>query len=84
MDVPPLEWLLDCSDKSLQDLELAAMDRGARHLKGAKADWNEAVSQMAIAEVARYFREHRSEIMELARRTIDTQAVLQFPSRKRA
>ena len=84
MEMPPLDWLFDCEGTTLQDLELSALDRGARFLKGAKADWNAAVSQMAIAEVARYFREHREEILEHARRTIETQTVLEFPSKKTA
>lgn len=84
MDSLPLEWLFDCSNATLQDLELASLDRGAKHLKGAKADWNAAVTEIAKAEVARYFREHREEIMAHARRTIETQTVLEFPAKKTA
>jgi hypothetical protein len=84
MDNLPLEWLFDCSDLTLQDLELSSLDRGAKFLKGAKADWNAAVSEIAKAEVARYFREHREEILALARRTIEAQTVLTFPSKKLA
>jgi len=80
----PLEWLFDCSEATLQDLELSALDRGAKFLKGAKADWNAAISEMTTAEVARYFREHREEIMEVARRTIEMQTVLEFPSKRTA
>jgi hypothetical protein len=82
--LPPLEYLFACSEMSLQDLELASLDRGAQRLKAAKAEWNEAVSQFANAEVARYFRDHRGEIIDTARRTLE-QGALEFPGmRKRA
>jgi hypothetical protein len=84
--LPSLEFLFECSDTSLQDLELAALDRSAQRLKAAKAEWNEAVSQLAAAEVARYFREHRREILERARREVQLdaqQAVLEFPAARR-
>lgn len=82
--LPSLEFLFDCSDKSLQDLELAALDRSAKRLKAAKAEWNEAVAQRANAEVARYFIEHRQEIIERALRTIDTQQVIEFPQNRKS
>lgn len=62
--LPSLNFLFDCSDTTLGDLEMAALNRGAKHLKAAKAEWNEAVSQFANAEVARYFREQRTEILD--------------------
>ena len=83
MEMPPIEWLLDVSNTTLGDLELAELDRGSKRLKAAKAEWNAAVEHFAKAEAARYFRDHREELLEIARRTIDQQ-VLQFPTRKRA
>lgn len=80
--LPPLEYLFTCSEMSLQDLELASLDRGAQRLKAAKAEWNEAVSQFANAEVARYFRDHRREILEGARKSLE-QGVLAFPERRK-
>lgn len=85
MEMPPIEWLLDCSETTLQDLELAALNRSSRHLKAAKADWSAAVTQMATAELAKYLRKHRNEMLELARKSIEGQAVIEFPAeRKRA
>jgi hypothetical protein len=84
MEMPPIEWLLDCSDTTLQDLELAALNRSSRHMKAAKADWNAAVDQAATAELARYLREHREKILELARKSLEGQTVIAFPERKRA
>lgn len=84
MEMPPLDWLFDCSDTTLQDLELAALNRAQRHIKAVKADTDAAINQLATAELARYMRENREKILEIARRTIDGQAVLTFPARKRA
>lgn len=84
MEMPPIEWLLDCSETTLQDLELAALNRAQRHMKALKADTEGAINQLATAELARYLRDHRAEILEIARRTIDGQTVIQFPQRKRA
>jgi hypothetical protein len=84
MEMPPIDWLMDCSETTLQDLELAALNRSARHMKAAKADWHAAVNQMATAELARYLREHRKEILELGRKSLEGQSVIAFPERKRA
>ena len=84
MELPSIEWLFDCSDTTLQDLELAALNRAQRHMKALKADTEAAVNQLATAEVARYMREHREEMIEIARKTIEGQRVIPFPVRKRA
>lgn len=84
MDLPPLDWLMDVSLQSLADLELACLDRGSRHTKAAKAEWNAALKELTTAELARYLRDHREEILEIARRTIDQQSLISFPDRKRA
>lgn len=83
LPLPSLEFLFECSDASLQDLELAALDRSAKRLKAARTEWNEAVSHLAAAEVARYFREHRREILDMARKEVELQAVLEFPAARR-
>jgi len=62
--LPPLEYLLDCSTKSLQDLELAALNRSQQCLKAAKMEWDEAVAQMECAGVARWLLENRKELLE--------------------
>lgn len=82
--LPSLEFLFECSDKSLQDLELAALDRSSRRLKAARAEWNEAVAQLANANVARYFLDHRQEIVERALRTIDAQHTIEFPQNRKS
>lgn len=84
MDIPPIDWLLDVSDNTLMELQLAALNRSAKHTKASKAELQAAVTQAAIAEVAQYMREHRKEMLEIGRRTIEQQTVISFPERKRA
>jgi hypothetical protein len=81
--LPSIEFLLECGDISLGNLELAALDRSAKRLKAARLEWNDAVDQLAFAQVVRYFREHRGEILAMARRTLDAQPVLEFPEARR-
>lgn len=84
MDLPPLDWLLGVSDNTLMDLQMASLNRGAKHLKSAKVEWNEAVKHMATAELAQYLREHRDEMREIILRNEAQQGVISFPERKRA
>lgn len=83
-EIPSPEYLFDVSEMTLQDLQLSSFDRSARHLKAAKAAWNEAVREEAIALLAQYFLKGRGEILEKARLTLEGQAVLVFPERRRA
>ncbi len=85
-ELPVPDLLFDFSRTTLQDLQIASLDRAARHLKNAKYSWNEAVREEAIAVVARYFLEHREGILEAARRTVEIKPTLVFPesARKRA
>lgn len=81
--LPSLEYLFDCSDQSLTDLEMAALNRASNRLRAAKAEWNEAIAQRAAADVARYFREHRKEMLEMARRTVEGEHALSFPQARK-
>lgn len=87
-DIPSPEFLFDTSKNTLQDLQMASLDRAARHLKQAKHSWNEAVREEAIAVVAEYLLRYRDAMLERARATIEMeklQTVLEFPqSRKPA
>lgn len=76
--LPPLEYLLSCSEMSLRDLELAALDRAAQCKKRARIEFLEAIAQQEAAGVARYFIEHRGEILDAARRTLDAEPALPF------
>lgn len=80
----PLEFLLNASDQTLTDSQLASLDRGTRHLKAAKVSWNAAIDEFVNAELSTIFRERRAEILERARQSLDAQSVMPFPERKRA
>jgi hypothetical protein len=81
--IPPLEYLLDCSENSLADLELAALNRSQQCLKVAKAEWEEAVAQREAAGVARWLIENRRELFRQASVTIEQDAI-HFPTSKTA
>jgi hypothetical protein len=77
--LPPLEYLLSCSEISLRDLELAALSRANECLKHAKLEWEEAAPQREAAGVARFLIEHRAELLEQAARTLQISPEQQFP-----
>ena len=68
--LPSLEYLLTCSEESLADIELAALNRYANCLKTARAELTEAIAQREAAGVARWLRDNRAELLERARRTL--------------
>ena len=76
--LPSLEYLLECSEMSLRDLELAALDRAAQCKKRAKMELDESVAQQEAAGVARWLIDNRAGILDAARRTLDAQEVLPF------
>lgn len=78
MSLPSMEYLLECSTSTLHELELSSLDRSAQALKRAKLEMEEAVAQREAAGVARYFIEHRGELLEAARRTLEAEPVLPF------
>lgn len=82
-EIPKPEKLFEFSERTLQDLLMASRDRSARHLKAAKASWHEAVIEEAIAITAQYFLEHRAQMLEQARLTIEAQTVLEFPRERK-
>ena len=76
--LPPTEYLLSCSEMSLRDLELAALDRAAQCRKRSQIERNEADAQIEQAAVARWLIENRAGMLEAFRRTLDAQTVLEF------
>lgn len=63
MPIPPVEFLFDCSDSALQELELSALNRSANLSKIAKRDIDAWIEQMAVGMVTHWFRENRSKIL---------------------
>jgi hypothetical protein len=83
--LPKLEYLLDCSQKSLEDLELAALNRSQQCLKAAKLEMDEAVAQREAAGVARWLIENRVELLRQASLTLEEREdAVPFPARKTA
>lgn len=68
--LPSLDYLLTCSKQSLQDVELANLNRAANCLKRAREEWFEAVTQREAAGVARWLIENRDALLEQAKRTL--------------
>lgn len=83
-DLPIPELLFDFSRTTLQDLQIASLDRAARSLKAAKAAWNEAVREEALGLIAAYFIEHREAMLENARRTVEVKTTLEFPQARKS
>lgn len=84
MNLPSLEFLLSCNVKSLQEMELACLNRSQQSLRAAKLEMEEAISQREAAGVARWFIEHRPYLLETASRVVAAemgQGVLAFPER---
>jgi hypothetical protein len=90
LPLPKLEYLVECSESSLQSMELGALDLSAQCLKRAKAELEQAVAHREAAGVLRWLTINRDEMIALARRIADgKQGVLRFPevleaARKRA
>jgi hypothetical protein len=58
----PLDFLREASPRSLQDLELAAQNRGANLSKAIRAELEAWVEQVATAMLARWFIENRDRL----------------------
>jgi hypothetical protein len=63
MALPPLEFLLEASGLSLQDLELAALNRSANLSKVLKHELDLWIEQMAAAMIARWIMENREALL---------------------
>lgn len=78
--LPPLPYLVDCSEATLQQLELAALDLASNCMKRAEAEMRQAVAHREIAGVYRFLIEHRDDVIGLSRGIADgKQALLKFP-----
>lgn len=83
--LPSLSYLLDCSEQSLQDVELACLNRSQQCLKAARGEWEEALAQREAAGVARWLIDNRRELLKQASLTLEgAQSTIPFPQRKSA
>jgi hypothetical protein len=71
LPLPSLEYLLYCSRTSLQDVELANLNRPANCLKRARIEWNEACAHREAAGVARWLLENREALLQQSTRTLE-------------
>lgn len=58
-----LAFLLECSMKSLEDLELNSLNRAANLSKAARTELDEWVEQLAQAKLARWLMENRHALV---------------------
>lgn len=63
MPLPPLSFLLDASHTSLQDLELASLNRSANLGKSIKRELDDWIEQSAAAMVARWMLDNREALL---------------------
>jgi hypothetical protein len=63
MPMPAIEFLLEASKASLEDLELASLNRSANLSKILKRELDAWVEQLASAIVARWMMENREIII---------------------
>lgn len=75
----PLKYLMSVNLKSLHDLELACLNRSQQCLRAARAEWEQAVSQLEIAGVARWLIENRHSLLEEARIAIENDSLGLLP-----
>lgn len=61
--IPPLDFLLEVSLKTLEDLELASRNQAANLSKTLRRELEAWVELEATAMVARWMVEHREELM---------------------
>lgn len=61
--MPSLDFLLDASKMSLQDLELAALGRSSRLTKQLRSSLDECIAQLATALLARWLIENREALL---------------------
>lgn len=80
LQLPPLPYLVDCSEGTLHQLELNALDLAAQCMKRAEAEMKQAVAHREAAGVYRFLIEHRNDLIRISRGIADgRQAMLRFP-----
>lgn len=72
----PIEFLLEASLMSLQDLELASLNRSDKLGKQVRIMLEEWIEQKAAAELARWMIENRDKLLGAAPTKITFEALL--------
>lgn len=83
MALPDIEFLLESSMRSLEDLELSARNRSANLSKAVRAELDAWIEQQAAAMLVRWMIEHRDALVfpEIKPKRVE---LLEVESRKRA
>lgn len=82
--LPPLPYLVECSDSALQELELKSLDLAAQCTKRAKLEMEQAITYRGEADVCRFLINNRNDLIDLARLVADgRQRLLRFPELRR-
>jgi hypothetical protein len=79
LPLPTLEYLLNCSKGSLQDVELSNL-RAANCLKQARIEWNAACTHREAAGVARWLIENREALLQQSSRTLEVSLEDELPN----
>lgn len=63
MSIPPVDFLLNASPRSLQDLELASRNRASNLAKALKVELDDWIEQEATALLARWMLTNRETLL---------------------
>jgi len=61
----PVKYLLECSDRTLGEYQLACLNRASNAKKKARQLNEEVINHMAEAAFALWLREHRRELIDM-------------------
>lgn len=69
--LPPIDFLLEASQTSLQDLELASLNRSANLARAVRSEIEQWIEQSAAAMVARWMIENREKLLAAGGAVVD-------------
>lgn len=71
MPLPPMDFLLEASMRSLQDLELVSLNHAANLSKAMRSEFDTLIDHRVAAKMARWMIEHRDEMFREASLTVE-------------
>jgi hypothetical protein len=78
--LPQMEYLIECPDSAISNLELKLLDLYAQCMKRAKSEMDQAEAYREGAGVCRWLIENRDGMINVAKRIADgKQGILRFP-----
>jgi hypothetical protein len=82
--LPAIDFLLESSTRSLQDLELASLNRSANLARAVRSEIEQWIEQTAAAMVARWMIENREALLSAGAATIDANLEEIFEPREKS